>query len=44
MSLPDLRAVALNRLHIQSGRPPEPGRVDETVVNEAFAIALLARP
>lgn len=44
MSLPDLGEVALNRLHIRSGRPPEPGRVDETVVNKAFAIAFLERP
>lgn len=39
LSLPDHRAPLLNRLYMKSGRTPEPGRVDEVVVNEAFARA-----
>jgi len=39
LSLPDHRAPRLNRLYMKSGRTPEPGRVDEVVVNEAIARA-----
>ncbi len=39
ISLPDFRETSLNQLHVRSGRLPEPGRVDEVTVNEAFAIA-----
>ncbi|KAB2851107.1 MAG: ABC transporter permease [Hyphomicrobiaceae bacterium] len=39
ISLPDERAHSLNRLHLREGRLPEPGRVDEVVVSESFALA-----
>ena len=44
MSLPDHREQRLNRLHLREGRLPEPGRVDEVVVSEAFALAHRFRP
>ena len=39
LSLPDHRELRLNRVYLREGRLPEPGRVDEVVVNEAFAKA-----
>ncbi len=39
ISLPDHRALRLNRLYIRSGRLPGPGKINEVVVNEAFAKA-----
>jgi putative ABC transport system permease protein len=39
ISLPDHHPQRLNRLYIRSGRLPQPGRVDEVTVNEAFANA-----
>jgi putative ABC transport system permease protein len=39
ISLPDIGEPALNRLHMRLGRMPEPGRADETVVNDPFAAA-----
>lgn len=39
VSLPDNGQPHLNRLHIRSGRLPEPGRTEEVVVNEPFARA-----
>lgn len=38
-SLPDARPALLNALYLREGRLPEAGRVDEVVVNEAFAKA-----
>lgn len=38
VSLPDYRAAALNRIHLRSGRMPEPGS-DEAVASTAFAEA-----
>ena len=39
VSLPDTGEPVLNRLYLRSGRLPEPGRVDEVVVNESFVQA-----
>jgi putative ABC transport system permease protein len=39
LSLPDHRRARLNTLHVRSGRLPEPDRVGEVAVNEAFANA-----
>lgn len=39
ISLPDHRALRLNRLYIRSGSLPGPGKTSEVVVNEAFAEA-----
>lgn len=39
LSLPDHHQQRLNRIHLRAGRPPEPGRSDEAMVNEAFATA-----
>ena len=39
MSLPDHREQRLNRIYLREGRLPDPGRVDEVTINEAFAIA-----
>ncbi len=38
ISLPDHRQTAVNRLYMKRGRVPDPGRPDEVVVNEAFAL------
>ncbi len=37
LSLPDRRDAKLNRIYLRKGRIPEPGRVDEVTINEAFA-------
>ncbi|MBN1204328.1 MAG: ABC transporter permease [Myxococcaceae bacterium] len=37
VSIPAGRQPLLNRLHVRSGRLPEPGRSDEVLVNESFA-------
>ncbi len=39
LSLPDHRALRLNRLYLRSGSLPGPGKTSEVVVNEAFAKA-----
>nr|WP_295469233.1 ABC transporter permease [Mesorhizobium sp.] len=39
ISLPEIGEPALNQLYMREGRAPEPGRVDEAVVNEGFAKA-----
>jgi putative ABC transport system permease protein len=39
ISLPDLGEPLLNRLHLRMGRLPEPGKADEAVINEGFALA-----
>jgi putative ABC transport system permease protein len=39
ISLPDFTGQHLNRIYLRSGRVPEPGRVEEVVVYEAFADA-----
>ncbi len=39
ISLPDLRQPELNLVYLRRGRLPEPGRVDEVMVNESFATA-----
>jgi putative ABC transport system permease protein len=39
MSLPDIGETTLNRLHMRTGRTPEPGRAEEVVVNDSFAKA-----
>ena len=39
LSLPDGGEFKLNRLYMRLGRMPEPGRVDEVVVNDTFAKA-----
>jgi len=39
VSIPDHGLPVLNRLHLKSGRWPEPGREDEVLVNQAFAEA-----
>ena len=39
LSLPDRRDANLNRIYLREGRIPEPGRVDEVTINEAFAKA-----
>ena len=39
VSLPDDGQPTLNRLLLRSGRLVEPGRFDEVVVNESFAVA-----
>ncbi len=39
MSLPDYRELRLNRIYLRKGRLPDPGRVDEVTINEAFATA-----
>jgi len=44
LSIPDHRRLRLNRIYLREGRLPEPGRVDEVVVNEAFAAAHRFRP
>jgi putative ABC transport system permease protein len=46
VSLPDAAAAAdaLNRLHLVSGRLPEPGRPGEAVVGQGFAAAHGLRP
>ena len=44
VSIPDSGQPALNRLHLRRGRWPAPGRLDELLVNEAFADANQLRP
>ncbi len=39
LSLPEGKAQGLNRIHLESGRLPEPGRAGEVAVSEAFAEA-----
>jgi putative ABC transport system permease protein len=39
VSLPDAAEPVLNRLYLRTGRLPEPGRTEEVVVNESFALA-----
>jgi putative ABC transport system permease protein len=39
ISLPESGETDLNRLYLRIGRMPEPGRADEVVVNESFAMA-----
>ncbi len=39
ISLPKSGQPLLNRLYMRSGRAPEPGRADEVVVDDAFAMA-----
>lgn len=39
LSLPDHGAPRLNVPYLREGRLPEPGRLDEVAVNEAFALA-----
>lgn len=39
VSLPDHGTAPLNRLHLRTGRLPEPGRRDEVTVSAAFAAA-----
>jgi len=39
ISIPDRPGHELNALHLRRGRHPEPGRVGEVLVNEAFAEA-----
>jgi putative ABC transport system permease protein len=39
VSLPDIGEPVLNRLYMRAGRLPEPGRAEEVVVNESFALA-----
>ncbi len=39
VSLPDDGQPALNRIHLVSGRTPDPGRASEAVVSEAFFTA-----
>ncbi|OCK53812.1 FtsX-like permease family protein [Bradyrhizobium sp. LMTR 3] len=39
VSLPDTGEPVLNRLYLRAGRLPEPGRAEEVVVNESFALA-----
>jgi len=39
ISLPDDSEQRLNRIYLRSGRVPEPGRAEEVVVYEAFAMA-----
>jgi putative ABC transport system permease protein len=39
LSLPDHRGARLNIPHVRSGRLPEPDRIGEVAVNEAFATA-----
>lgn len=39
ISIPDYGKPNLNRLYMRQGRLPEPGKPNETVVNEAFAVA-----
>lgn len=43
-SLPDNGAPILNRIHLRSGRLPEPGRPGEVVVSETFAGAHRFQP
>ena len=44
VSLPDDGAAALNVPHLRSGRLPDPGRLDEVLLSEAFAEAQDLRP
>jgi putative ABC transport system permease protein len=44
ISLPDQGGQKLNRLYLRAGRLPEIGRVDEVVINEAFANAHRFKP
>lgn len=39
VSLPQRTGTGLNRIHLRSGRLPEPGARDEALVSEAFAAA-----
>ena len=39
ISIPDNTEQHLNRIYLRSGRTPEPGRAEEVVVYEAFAVA-----
>jgi putative ABC transport system permease protein len=39
ISVPDSGELRLNRLHLRSGRMPEPGAIEEVVINESFAKA-----
>jgi len=39
ISLPESGEQTLNTLHVRQGRMPAPGRPDEVLVNEAFALA-----
>lgn len=44
LSLPDNASPKLSHLYMRVGRTPEPGRIDEIVVNEAFANANRLEP
>lgn len=44
VSLPELAEPVLNVPHLRSGRMPEPGRLDEVLLGEAFAEAHGLRP
>lgn len=44
LSLPEDRAMRLNKLHLRAGRLPEVGKANEVVVSEAFANAHGFRP
>lgn len=44
VSIPDFGEPALNRLHLRSGRWPDPDRRGEVLVNEAFAAAHRMNP
>ena len=44
VSIPDSGQPELNRLHLRRGRWPDPGRLDELLVNEAFADANALHP
>jgi putative ABC transport system permease protein len=39
ISLPDATEQHLNRIYLRSGRLPEPGRADEVVIYDGFAVA-----
>jgi len=44
VSIPESGQPGLNRLHLRRGRWPAPGRLDEVLLNEAFADANHLRP
>ncbi len=44
VSLPEHGAPVLNLPHLRSGRMPDPGRLDEALLSEAFAEAHALRP
>lgn len=39
ISLPEIGEASLNQLYMRVGRMPEPGRAEEVVVNEGFAVS-----